>query len=199
MPNTLGTVAFKLAEKINADLATLAGAGPVELEVSAAGETITISRASTAPGAQVPFTLDVSRGTGSVRVLVDIDDANRIEGGEDFSLFGGIFGGIFGFTMNDFVEFEAKPTVDLFKEVGGNLVKVVPTLDRTLDTITDNGSDFSDDPFHEYSLEGGTYYIVIGSEVNYNEFSTIFGSTSPFPDARQGVAISKRMRGTWLK
>ena len=192
LPNTLGTVAFKLAEKINADLATLAGAGPVELEASAAGETITILRASTAPGAQVPFTLDVSRGTGSVRVLVDIDDANRIEGGEDFSLFGGIFGGIFGFTMNDFVEFEAKPTVDLFKEVGGNLVKVVPTLDRTLDTITDNGSDFSDDPFHEYSLDvGGTYYIVIGSEVNYNEFSTIFGSTSPFPDARQGVAIGQ--------
>ena len=189
-PKTLSTIAFELEKVINAGLAALPG--PQELVASFSGPNISIDRLSTAPAsvpANVPFSLDVARGTGTVRVLVDVDGANRVNGSTSFTRTGfDFFRGFF--TISDFVNFTATPTLDLYQKIGPNSVNLVGST--ASHSGRDVGSDFDDDPFKEYELSAeGEYYIVIGSQIDYDDFSVIYDEASPFADRRQGVAVGQ--------
>ena len=189
-PKTLGTIASELTQAINLGLDALPGAQ--ELMATQAGETINILRntdASASVPANVPFSLDVARGTGTVRVLVDIDGANRVTESTSFTRTGFDFLSGF-FIIEDFVNFTATPTLDLYEKTGPNSVNLVASVASYAGR--DTGSDFDDDPFKEYELSAeGEYYIVIGSQIDYDDFSFIYDEASPFADRRQGVAVGQ--------
>ena len=147
----------------------------------------------------------MKRGTGNVSVYIDIDKANRVNGREEFTRVQRGTSGLTDTTYTDYWEFIAKPTVELYfrpndstsatlvvsQENTANPLPIPGRLEsyplRSADDI-DKGSDFADDPFLRYTLgTEGEYFIVIGSEINYEEFSTIYKEASEFADSKQGV------------
>jgi hypothetical protein len=197
-PNTLATVAFRLAEEINAALP--GGAGAL-LSASAAGSTLTVTKSGGGGAPDEPFTFNISRSTGELEVLVDIDDSRIISGSQSFTTFrtqtipgpAGLFGPIgppvtVQVPIFDTINFVASPSVSLYRVVGDTPTLIAAEINRV---GTDQGSNSVLDPFQEYLLDQtGDYALVIGSEITYSPFSNVFGVPRPaqFVDGVTGVA-----------
>ena len=189
----LSRIATGLAEEINTN-------PPEGLEAVPLGKTLTIRQTTavdTQAGVDVdnPFLFDISRGSGTIRVVLDIDDANEATGSESFTYqrradgFRGLLG--YSVTETDFVDFTSTVTADLYRE---DRTLVTADLDRTNNAagIVDQGSNQISDVFKEFVIGAGEnlagrYYVVIGSKTEYDAVSNRGGIASPFIDSNGGV------------
>jgi hypothetical protein len=198
--DNLATVAFKLSEAINAGLP---GAPAGLLKATASGNTLNVTKRGT--GAAVPdepFTFGISRSTGTLEVLIDLDETRSLSGTEFFTTFREIvlFTSIFGdvtttVPVQDSISFTATPTVSLYRvgDVGSDGSTGVPSLVavETVRNGADQGSSNLNDIFNEYLLsQAGEYAVVIGSQITYNNFSNVNGVPRPvqFQNGVSGVA-----------
>ena len=184
----LSRVASGLADAINAN-------PPVGLEAVAVAKRLTIRQTSTVDavtGTDVdnPFTFEISRGNGSVRVLLDIDDANVMTGSRSFTY--KTTRAEVSVTETDSVDFTSIVTAQLYN---GSGVRVLPTAERANNTegTVDRGSNQISDVFNEYLIgqganTAGRYYVVIGSQTEFATVSNRGGVASPFSNSLGGVA-----------
>ena len=192
-PDTLATVAFKLSQAINDGLP---GAPTDDLKATAAGSTLTITKRGTAGSTpDEPFTFGISRSTGTLEILVDLDNTKTVTGRSSFTTYReepvfSFLGTSFTQTVavQDTIDFVARPTVSLYRVGAVGVPTLVPV--SVVRDGSDSGSTDILDTFNEYSLGAiGEYAIVIGSEVNYNNFSNVYGVAKPaqFQNGVSGV------------